>query len=967
MQKKILSIVLALCMLLSTMVAVGVPAFAAGDVTEIGTYDALVTWAANPTTDAKLTADIVANEGKNPTTLPKEYETTDNTAFLTALSAAVAEYECWTSITSFAGTFDGNGKTITGLCMTSADGSGRGAFFSALADGAVVKNVTFENCYAKERHNQGAIVAATSAGSVTLTNVDLKNCRVDAEAGGEGGGLIAKSSGAVTLTSCDVTGGTVTAYPEKNAAGAADMRVGAFVGEAAAAITAINCTNGAAVVGQRETGGLIGKAGSTVNITGSTNTGNVTFNNTAQSANPFVGGFVGYASSGKVTVSNSTNSGNVSLTAGGTNGVAGGLIGIADKGVDISGATNSGTITNTTGYAAGLVGKNQNASSSIKASSNSGNVTGSTTAAGVLGLMNGGYQLTAENISNSGKVTSGSSWGGGLIGLFYNGTGTSTVKLGVNSGEVTCTGSQKVGGLIGYVHGSLTVKLDSCVNETTGVVTGTRFGAGMVSVVESGTLVVDNSVNKAPITGPEYAGGFVAQAYNAAKIAISNSTNSGNCVSTKTHSTTMYGAGGFIGIVQNNSNTVVTIQNCVNSGNASGYEAGGMIGVLYASATITNCVNSGAMTGKDFASGLVALSSGSISASTSVNNGTIKSNHAGGLFGKSTAPVTAENCLNAGDVEATSRGAGFAAILNTTASSFKNSLMLGNVKGSASLTAAFVADVNTANTTTPENGDEYQCIKIENCYYVAGLVKDTAIRNYGVTQSNLDQAAKKTGNFRLVYGDTTVDMVGGVYNATTTWSDAVKALNVPFTEGTVPAMLNSADALTGVAGLKFLQKAGFDFSVWKLNNANNMPVPTALAISGEKATPDASLAISYKGYQVSNDGNAIRFIAGMDTIEGYNATGFDMIVTTAQGDSAPAEPLTTKTVYQSLSAGDQIGAIKASDLGCTYLSALTFNNVPADCIITLTATLTPAEGEIVSGTTVVIVVENGAVVAQYAI
>ena len=84
-------------------------------------------------------------------------------------------------------------------------------------------------------------------------------------------------------------------------------------------------------------------------------------------------------------------------------------------------------------------------------------------------------------------------------------------------------------------------------------------------------------------------------------------------------------------------------------------------------------------------------------------------------------------------------------------------------------------------------------------------------------------------------------------------------------------------------------------------------------------------------------------------------------------DSAPAEPLTTKTVYQSLSAGDQIGAIKASDLGCTYLSALTFNNVPADCIITLTATLTPAEGEIVSGTTVVIVVENGAVVAQYAI
>ena len=73
----------------------------------------------------------------------------------------------WKPIAKFYGTFDGNGKTITGLFADgkAADGA---AMFGELCDGAVVKNLTVDRSFFASKGGTVAGLAQTTSGNVRL-------------------------------------------------------------------------------------------------------------------------------------------------------------------------------------------------------------------------------------------------------------------------------------------------------------------------------------------------------------------------------------------------------------------------------------------------------------------------------------------------------------------------------------------------------------------------------------------------------------------------------------------------------------------------------------------------------------------------------------------------------------------------------------------------------------------------------
>lgn len=165
-----------------------------------------------------------------------------------------------------------------------------------------------------------------------------------------------------------------------------------------------------------------------------------------------VGGVVGYAKN--TSIEGATNTATVNA---GSN--VGGIVGEFNSlGKSVSGATNSGAITSSN-TAAGIVGKLTEGS--ISGSKNTGRVTASvaTTIGGHTGAFLGGIVGWAggnvNNCYNSGTVTTETSWGnsnivGGIVGFLVNGK---TVSYCYNSGNVV--GSDNIGGIVGINNGTV--------------------------------------------------------------------------------------------------------------------------------------------------------------------------------------------------------------------------------------------------------------------------------------------------------------------------------------------------------------------------------------------------------------------------------------------------------------------------------------------------------------------------------
>ena len=316
--------------------------------------------------------------------------------------------EGWIPISDFSGTYNGDGKTITGLYINRPSSSYQGLF-------GQISSTTISNLNIVSGTVTGSEYTGGLVGSASGT---IENCSSSATIIGTGentGGLIGDfSTGTITL--CSATGHvTGLSY------------VGGLAGTASGTIE--NCNSSATVIGSGEnTGGLIGDF-SDGTIEDCSATGAVT-------GLSKVGGLAGAANG---TIENCYSSATVS----GSGDYTGGLIGSASGTIEncYSSATVSGSGENT----GGLIGDFSDGT--IEDCFATGDVTGSSKVGGLAGTANG----TIKNCYSSATVSGSGENTGGLIGDFSDGT----IKYCFTTGDVT--GSAKVGGLVGHNNESASI------------------------------------------------------------------------------------------------------------------------------------------------------------------------------------------------------------------------------------------------------------------------------------------------------------------------------------------------------------------------------------------------------------------------------------------------------------------------------------------------------------------------------
>ena len=172
----------------------------------------------------------------------------------------------------FKGTFDGNGKTITGLTINKPNDNNQGLFGEI--SNAVIKNVTLIDANITGRSNVGGIVGYGTGGSDNKNSID--NCKVL-------NGTIAATAGGATyhagiagyiyctnINNCVVSGTITTSVSNEYYGGIAGY-VSSY-----SAIT--NCENTASIVGEGNNhGGILGyeNCSSNFSVSGCLNTGTV--------------------------------------------------------------------------------------------------------------------------------------------------------------------------------------------------------------------------------------------------------------------------------------------------------------------------------------------------------------------------------------------------------------------------------------------------------------------------------------------------------------------------------------------------------------------------------------------------------------------------------------------------------------------------------------------------------------------
>ena len=353
--RKLLSALLCLALLASVLPLGVQPARAAGENTLAGNGKPDDPYQIYTADDLRKYADIINGTGtetvRNPYACAKLMKNIDlnpnyrydqeNDQWTDNDGRVVGEekLEQWTPIGkaalvahTFAGTFDGNGKTIYDLYINSSDDyQGLFGYLIALDDSGTVKNLTV-------------------SGSITVEGDDV-------------GGIAGYVEGNCMIINC-TNMCTVTAKADK-------AKVGGVVGYNFKG-TVTGCTNSgdiSAIGTSSNAGGVAGNNNGPGTIKNCTNTGNVD--------GTIAGGVLGENSLGYVISCRST--GNVTGTT------VGGVVGNNPLG-EVNSCYNKGTVTGIT--AGGVVGVNAESStnSAVYRCYNTGIVTGSTTAGGVVGV-----------------------------------------------------------------------------------------------------------------------------------------------------------------------------------------------------------------------------------------------------------------------------------------------------------------------------------------------------------------------------------------------------------------------------------------------------------------------------------------------------------------------------------------------------------------------------------------------------
>ena len=669
MKKRILSIVLTLCMVLmlvpTTAFAEGItPATPQTDtdgVYQIGTAEELYGFAqlvnnGNTSASAVLTADITVNS--NLLNSLNEDGTVKDGATVTS----------WTPIGNtsnpYTGSFDGQGHTVSGLYFNDSNTSFVG-LFGNLGSSGEIKNVGVIDSYFNGYLSVGG-VCGKNTGIIT-------SCYNTGEVSGKEsvGGVCGESFG--TITGCYNTG---EVSGKDSVGGVCGWNVGG---------TITGCYNTGTVSGSNNNVGGVCAYNTDYDAIGGTITG--CYNTGEVSGNESVGGVCGYEDN-RCTIIGSYNTGTVS----GTGNYVGGVCGFNFVGCIITGCytnnggvygENNGTVTDcdvmsddefADATVCGLLNtalKNENSDVRFKQGANLpelfvsvGGVYQISSAEELYGfaeLVNSGGTdqntkavLTADITVNKGVLkangtladdTSGfTSWtpignssnsytgkfdgqGHTISGLYFNDAAKSYVGLfGIlgENGEI-----KNVGVIDSYFNGYRGV----------GGVCGTSDGGTISGCYNTGT-VSGNYENVGGVCGKSD-GGTISGCYNTGTVSSNNDHVGGVCGST-------YGGD--------------TITGCYNTGTVSGdYRIGGVCGYngYGGEATITGCYNTGTVSGNRIIGGVCGKNDYYSSITGCYNTGTVSGDYRiGGVCGLNDNNGSIIGCYNIGTVSSNNDNVG---------------------------------------------------------------------------------------------------------------------------------------------------------------------------------------------------------------------------------------------------------------------------------------------------------------------
>lgn len=221
----------------------------------------------------------------------------------------------------------------------------------------------------------------------------------------------------------------------------------------------------------------------------------------------------------------------------------------------------------------------------------------------------------------SSSITSGEKVGG-LVGTAMT---NSTIEGCEVDETVEVTGENNVGGIIGYINNNVTVQNSTSAAKvigkeyvggiagisfygtvfknvnTEGIIEGEKYVGGFIGYSQA---QIENSVNKASVSGNNYAGGLVGLNYLMGNII--DSINNGKVIVSEEN------AGGIVGL--NNG----SISNCYNKGEIDSSQTdsltiGGICGQNGSESYIYTSYNVGKIKNKNYAGGVVGADFGTIS------------------------------------------------------------------------------------------------------------------------------------------------------------------------------------------------------------------------------------------------------------------------------------------------------------------------------------------------------------------
>lgn len=341
---------------------------------------------------------------------------------------------------------------VDGVTVTQTLGSASSTIFTGGFAGATGQALSFINCQVK-----GTTVDATAA---AIDNV--------------GGFVGCTTYAGANFQNCSVDNATSVTAKANN--------VGGFVGWANVPDAYKDCSTAASVTvsgSTQNTGGFVGRAAVASAYTNCEANGNV------NSANVYVGGFVGQAENASFSLCH-YNNGTVTTTANNKNIQAGGFVGQAHTAVSfngcyVSGATVTGNKAGRVGGFAGQLGYNSAGGNEISTTDcyvKNTTINGAINTGGFVGVQ---YDTASKCYVEGGTVTAHNADCGGFTGFVQNGNITNCYSTAnVIGGSYTA-----VGGMIGVAY---TSDISYCF--TAGDISGSNAGAFVGQCAQQGTSPV---------------------------------------------------------------------------------------------------------------------------------------------------------------------------------------------------------------------------------------------------------------------------------------------------------------------------------------------------------------------------------------------------------------------------------------------------------------------------------------------